>query len=829
MRSSLVLNSSAFYDEFPDFLDFATTSDGDLLIIGDFNVHFEDLGDSRARKFRELLQTCGLSQAINEPTYPASNHILDLVIFRDTDGLLLSAQCCYDLKSDHYSLVCHLNVPKPKLAPQCKSVRAIHKIDHVEFSHDLATTLTPVPTVTDLNTTLRKLLDKHAPVRQRAVRQHRWALWYNSVASELQKLERERRRAERCWVSSRLTVHKQIYNATKQKVVECVHQAKTAFYSSKVAAASSCKELFKTVTSMLGKTVNVFMPSTHEPSQLPGLFSQFFTDKIETIRNAFSLSPDTSDVSAVFTGTALCEFSPVSEQFVHNIITQSIKTSCDLDPIPTPLLFEHLDSLLPIITKILNESLSSGTVPTEFKTAIVKPLLKKNNLDPNVLGNYRPISNLPFLSKILEKVIFHQLSDHLASNNLLTPHQSAYRSGHSTETAILRILTDILNSLDENKISVLLLLDLSAAFDTVDHQILLSRLNHTFGIRETALNWFRSYLSGRKQFDHRSSESPLKYGVPQGSVLGPVLFILYTTPLSDVIRGHSVSHEMFADDTQLLHSSAIDDYPTLTSTLQSCTSDVDTWMSANKLKLNCEKTEAVRFYRQPHHSPDLLPSSLMLGSSTIEFSDTVRDLGVLLDSDLSMKQHVTKTCQLAYMELKKIAAIRPFLTEDATKTLVSSYILSRLDYCNCVLLGCPSNVIHPLQRIQNSAARLICKSPWSQPCSPLLKKLHWLPVEERIIYKCCCLCFKVLTGDAPAYLSDLLHVYVPSRTLRSSADTRIFRLPNHRPNRKQHGERAFSYAAVHHWNNLPYTVRHCQSLSTFKTSLKTHLFSKHFC
>ena len=228
-------------------------------------------------------------------------------------------------------------------------------------------------------------------------------------------------------------------------------------------------------------------------------------------------------------------------------------------------------------------------------------------------------------------------------------------------------------------------------------------------------------------------------------------------------------------------------------------------------------------------SADLLPSSLMLGSSTIEFSDTVRDLGVLLDSDLSMKQHVTKTCQLAYMELKKIAAIRPFLTEDATKTLVSSYILSRLDYCNCVLLGCPSNVIHPLQRIQNSAARLICKSPWSQPCSPLLKKLHWLPVEERIICKCCCLCFKVLTGDAPAYLSDPLHVYVPSRTLRSSADTRIFRLPNYRPNRKQHGERAFSYAAVHHWNNLPYTVRHCQSFSTFKTSLKTHLFSKHFC
>ena len=164
--------------------------------------------------------------------------------------------------------------------------------------------------------------------------------------------------------------------------------------------------------------------------------------------------------------------------------------------------------------------------------------------------------------------------------------------------------------------------------------------------------------------------------MPQGSVLGPVLFILYTTPLSNVIREHSVLHEMFADDTQLLHSSTLDDYPRLICSLQSCTTDVSTWMSSNKLKLNGEKTEAIRF---SHGCPDSLPSSLTLASSDIEFSDTVRDLGVFLDSDLSMKQHVTKVCQLAYMEFRRIAAIRPFLTENATKTLASSYILSRLD------------------------------------------------------------------------------------------------------------------------------------------------------
>ena len=154
---------------------------------------------------------------------------------------------------------------------------------------------------------------------------------------------------------------------------------------------------------------------------------------------------------------------------------KSSKTSCDLDPIPTRLLSDHLDILLPVITQILNDSITSGTVPPDFKTAVIKPLIKKKSLHTNVLKNYRPISNLPFLSKILEKVILHQLSSHLNSNNLLSPHQSAYRPGHSTETTVLRILNEILTSLDDNKISVLLLLDLSAAFDIINHEILLSR------------------------------------------------------------------------------------------------------------------------------------------------------------------------------------------------------------------------------------------------------------------------------------------------------------------------------------------------------------------
>lgn len=240
--------------------------------------------------------------------------------------------------------------------------------------------------------------------------------------------------------------------------------------------------------------------------------------------------------------------------------------------------------------------------------------------------------------------------------------------------------------------------------------------------------------------------------------------------------------------------------------LQNCFTHAQSWMSDNKLKLNCDKTEAIRFCKKSARISPSLPPFLTLSDNDIYFSDSVRDLGILLDSDLSMKQHVAKTCQLAYIELRRISSIRSYLSEESTKKLVSSYILSRLDYGNAALLGCPSSVIRPLQHIQNSAARLICQASRTQPCSPLLHKLHWLPVEQRIIYKCCCLCFKVIIGSAPAYLSDLLYLYAPARTLRSSADNRLFRLPHF--HRKQHGQRAFSVLAPTVWNALPYSVRH---------------------
>lgn len=308
-------------------------------------------------------------------------------------------------------------------------------------------------------------------------------------------------------------------------------------------------------------------------------------------------------------------------------------------------------------------------------------------------------------------------------------------------------------------------------------------------------------------------------------MLGPVLFIMYTTPLSSIINQHTVNHHLFADDTQLQQSCKPADIHSVIQTLQNCTTDIKSWMNTNMLKLNDDKTEAILF-TSSSSSDSPLPTSITVGSSDISFSDSARNLGFIMDSTLSMKQHITRVCQVCYWELRKIGSIRKYLSEDATKTLITSCILSRLDYCNSLLIGCSDSVLYPLQKIQNSAARIIFRTNHRQPSTPLLVKLHWLPVSERIKYKTACICYNVVTGSAPAYLSDLVSLYTPSRSLRSSTDCRLLRQGRYK--RKSHGFRSFAIYGPQLWNSLPLDIRHSSSSDTFKAKLKTYLFSEVF-
>ena len=419
--------------------------------------------------------------------------------------------------------------------------------------------------------------------------------------------------------------------------------------------------------------------------------------------------------------------------------------------------------------------------------------------------------------------------DHLTSFQLLDDFQSAYRPGHSCETAVLRVLNDVLCSADRGDLTLLVLLDLSAAFDLIDHQLLLSRLQHEVGLVDTTLAWFSSYLSERKQHvqvnSSSSSETTLTCGVPQGSVLGPILFSLYTTQLGKIIQNHGLSRKLFADDTEIYKSF----HPSQSATseavkeVEECCGDVKSWMLSNRLKLNDSKTEAMLCGSESNLAKVNL-SSIKVGSADISLSDVVRDLGVLVDKRLTMVDHINSVVKSTNFSLRSLGQLRPHLNNETARTVAVALIQSKLDYCNSCLYGLPKSQLHRLQMIQNKAARIVSRTKKFDHISPVLRDLHWLPVEKRIDHKILSLAYGCTEGSAPRYLCDIVPKATSARNLRSESHLLLRRpsIDGHR--KKTLGARSFESAAPKLWNDLPQTLRDCDSKVSFKRQLKTFLF-----
>ena len=474
--------------------------------------------------------------------------------------------------------------------------------------------------------------------------------------------------------------------------------------------------------------------------------------------------------------------------------------------------------------KIANSSLASGCFPKSEKKAIVTPVLKKSSLDKEVLANYRPISSLSFLSKFIERLVYDRLISYLTTNSFLPSMQSAYRPGHSTETTICKALNDLFVTRDSGESSVVILLDLSAAFDTVDHGIFLYRISHTFGVNGTILSWFDSYLTGRFQTtkvgNAMSSDTPLSVGIPQGSVLGPLLYTIYTSPLCNVIDSYNLNHVMYADDISI--------YSSLTFTSSSCDIDnkltlcmahVRDWFTSNRLRLNPLKTEV--FLVGPNNVLSSVSGFNVFGSS-LSPSQTVTVLGVSLDSNLRMKSYISKIRKKVFSSIRCLYRIRRFLTRDCAKNLFSSLILPHLDYCCIALTGITKKQEKLLQAILNVGVRFIFRLSRFDHVSPYLFQLRWLPISVRITYKVCLLVHKCLYGVAPLYLKQLLlpASSVQTRELRSSNTKLLFK-----PRSRNIRCAAFSYVAPRRWNSLPQSLRQTENLKTFKHRLQAYLLS----
>ena len=588
-------STAKFFEEFASLLESLVTAPGSLLMVGDFNFHVNDASDRSAQWFLRLLEAFNLKQHVWVPTHRSGN-TLDLVITRADERTARDFDVFDPVISDHYLVSCSLALPKKAFERREVNYRKLKLIDLQELSDDISDS--PLVSAVDeaghdlesllvlYNTSLIGLLDKHAPLKTRTITIRPSAPWYTEDIRE----EKQKRRAlERRWRRTGLTVDRERFVEQCHVVNEFILQAKRAYYSRIIDENQyDPKRLFSIFDKLLHRNSDLKLPDSMDDEFLANAFADYFTEKINTIREGLQSKRGTTNHAQVelpYTGSEFNHFKSVSCDELSNLVPRSTLKSCMLDPIPASVLKNCYDLLLPFITKVVNCSLQNCTLTSDMKRAIVRPSLKKPSLDYQLYKNYRPISNLMFLSKCCEKVVASQFISHLRENELEETFQSAYKMGHSTESALLRVHNDVLCALDEGRCVMLVLLDLSAAFDTVDHGILLSRLSHSFGVQGSAYTWFESYLSSRSQFvqirDTSSSDRQLTCGLPQGSVLGPILYLVYTSPLGAILRRHGVGFHMYADDTQLylgMKTTKVEDIVSARTRVEVCLRELNQWM-----------------------------------------------------------------------------------------------------------------------------------------------------------------------------------------------------------------------------------------------------------
>ncbi|XP_039901842.1 uncharacterized protein LOC120742540 [Simochromis diagramma] len=436
-----------------------------------------------------------------------------------------------------------------------------------------------------------------------------------------------------------------------------------------------------------------------------------------------------------------------------------------------------------------------------------------------LLQNLRPISKLPFMSKLLEKAVAVHLTPYLEKYNIHDRFQSGFRKLHSTETALLKVTNDIMMSANSGEYTVLVLLDLTSAFDTVNHTILINRLRDLVGMSGSVLDWFSSYISERSfsvsanQIMSESTE--LLCGVPQGSVLGPILFLIYILPLSQIIQQFpEVSYHLFADDIQLYYLFKPTEAHKL-SNLIDCLTNIKQWLNNNCLQLNPAKTETL-IIAPGSAIPDIKRRLGDLGSSQ---KHNLRKLGVIFDEAFSLEGHLNQTVRTCFFHLGNISKLRSIVSTSELEMIIHAFISTRLDYCNSLFTCLNMKGLARLQVVQNSAARLLTRSNKGAHMTPVLKSLHWLPIRFRFHFKILVLTFRALQRQAPPYIADLIHTHTSTRNLRS-ANQNLLVVPR--------GDRSFQAVAPRLWNALPLFLRGLDSVETFKKQLKTFLFQKAF-
>ena len=666
------------------------------------------------------------------------------------------------------------------------------------------------------NTVLGDLVEQKAPLQKISIKTVSSAPWFDTEYKELRRL---RRKAEKAYKKTKSLEDKENFIKLRKQTTQLAHNKKCKHYGDKLKGNN--RHLFPSINKLLDNEQEEVLPEADSDRELANRFLKYFTEKIEKIRQTFP--KDNPDLNLRMPAPAgkLREFEPATEEEIREIVVEYGMKCSPEDPIPASLLKKtDLDVFIPIWTKLVNLSLGEGSMDC-LKSGVLYPLIKQLDdiTDKDNEKNYRPVTNLQFVGKLIERIVKKRVNKHLVEQELESDFEHGYKEGHSTETLLVKAVNDLLQSCDNGLPSVIMLLDLSAAFDTVDQEKLLRILEEEIGIEGTALKWFRAFITDRTQRvkirDEYSETGSLVYGEAQGSVLGPPLFNIYIRSLKKHVEPSKFSIFGFADDHQLIKTFLpVMQVEALDGDINRCFELITEWMNSFYLRLNATKTK-ILVICPPSMRNNIKIQGTFINGSCIRFDEWAKNLGVVLDNELSFKEHIGKIVSSCFVVIRKLSKIRDFLTYEELRTAVSTYVFSVLDYCNALFFGIQTELIDKMQSVQNSAARLVKgKSGFRGSTAEFIRNCHWLRIKERIVFKICLLVHKCLYGAAPKCLKEMLRYVGSKRTMKLVQPTF----------KGSYGARSFGRVGPKLWNLLPLRIRMEEDVVQFKKQLKTFLF-----
>ena len=784
-----------------------------IVITGDTNIDLLKVNYNVADEYKDTLHRLGLHQQVTKPTRKRKTCIDHIIT---TFPKIIHEDVIYcDEMSDHDAPFTICNLRKPRFEPRFKYIRNekdfnlnAFKTDIRQVPFNLVYAFDNAEEQLDIfNELFTSCLNRHAPlVKQKVTRPP--APWLKDLNIGDKQRERDYLRAkchapgsvERDWV---------LYRKARNELKTLIRVTKSSFYR-RALSSKRPKEVWSTIHRIL-------KPSQQKIHADPDTLNQHFNTTAGRLLNSEpkpelllqKVINDLPEPENAFTITG------VSYADVRKAI-KNLRDDCSTghDQMPSKYIKLSIDEICSPICHIINTSIHQSIFPSQWKISKISPIPKVDS--PNESSDYRPISILPILSKVYERLIMLQMTNFLETEELLSQHQSGFRKGHCTVTTCIKIKNDILKAMHRGEITLAVLADFSKAFDTVDFETLIKKL-HSLRFSKKSLLVLANYLSNRYQYvqidDKKSSILNVTNGVPQGSILGPILFNIYVYDMAAKTDAKCVQ---YADDTSIYrHAKPID----IEDCVQEVNADINViedWSRDSNLIFNAKKTKSMLFTTsQMARRHDFQFEIKANNEMVIERVPLFNLLGITFNENLTWNDHVKKAITKAYATLKSLALIKRYLPYRVRRQLAETLVLSKLDYGNAVIQNAPQYLFNQLQKVQNATASFVRKS-YSRKADVI--DLKWLPVKERTEYSMAKLAWKsVNMNNWPKFLP--MEKYIQPKTR-----TDVIGGAKLRETSNING--TFELEASKIFNELPINCRNSETYKNFCQETKKYFFDK---